>query len=122
MSTHREKLKHLLNGGKLKEEYGTKQLNHDGNLIWENNLESLVIDLENSEIYHEPKWYENIPEQGVLCWVSDIYMDTKKMIYLVNKYNEANEFKFSYGNASCWRYATPLTKAEALQYIMEPQK
>jgi len=67
-------------------------------------------------IYEEPKWYDNIPEWGVLCWVTG----TKKpltsytTIRLIEGLNAYNQF-VSAGNI--WNNAIPLTKEEVMQYI-----
>ena len=31
----------------------------------------------------EPDWWEDIPEHGVLCWVSDIDESVEKMLFLI---------------------------------------
>ena len=48
----------------------------------------------------EPEWYENIPEHGVLCWVSDIDESTRNVIDRITVKNDG------------WRYITPLTNEE----------
>ena len=48
----------------------------------------------------EPAWWENIPEHGVLCWVSDIDESTRNVIDRITVKNDG------------WRYITPLTNEE----------
>jgi hypothetical protein len=117
MSTTKEKIEHLLNGGGLKNGAGIKSLDEKGNLVWKTGNISNLIDFREVEIHHEPKWYENIPEQGVLCWVSDV-IGNKTNIHLITKYIQMNEFPYVTKN-SCYKYATPLMLEEAEQYIME---
>jgi len=51
------------------------------------------------EIYKEPKWYDNTPDGGVLCWI-------KGDIFLI------------YNNSPFANLATPLTKQE-IQVFMD---
>ena len=66
----------------------------------------------------EPKWYENIPEHGVLCFVSDT--DEKPYdlcrLAIIIKYCKG-ELTFLEINYSMWRYATPLTNDEIKQFL-----
>ena len=48
-----------------------------------------------------PEWYENIPEHGVLCWVSD----TDKNIRIIID-------RITVKKKNLWRYITPLTNEE----------
>ena len=60
-------------------------------------------------IYKEPKWYENIPEGGVLCWCKDGETDKPTVASIVEQ-GKSN----GYYTAACkhWIYAEPLTKQE----------
>jgi hypothetical protein len=70
------------------------------------------------EIYEEPKWYENIPEDGVLCWVSDIKKDDKECIAAICHHNEkVNNPYIELGAGVGWKYATPLTKEEIQVFL-----
>lgn len=64
----------------------------------------------------KPEWYENIPEHGVLCWVSDTRSnpssDTALRIITTHK---SGEFEEPFGTE--WAYATPLTDAEIKQFL-----
>jgi len=51
----------------------------------------------------EPDWWENIPEHGVLCWVSDIDESTRDVIERIKVKNG-------------WRYITPLTNEEIEEF------
>ena len=66
-------------------------------------------DCENWQIYKEPKWYENIPEGGVLCFVGD--NDNSVSVGLVIGYDPEKTFKFR--TKLCgWKVAKLLTKQE----------
>jgi hypothetical protein len=59
------------------------------------------------------EWYENIPEQGVLCYVS--HEDTTKpYISVITSYNR-NHFRTSEG--CMYKKAIPLTEEEVKQFI-----
>lgn len=62
-----------------------------------------------------PKWYENIPEHGRLCWV----YDSKKIkcIARICQYIPEKELSFIDDLPSPWKYATPLTDDEIKQFL-----
>ena len=61
------------------------------------------------QIYKEPKWYENIPEGGVLCWIGD--NDNSVSVGLVIDYDPESKYKFR--TRLCgWKVAKPLTFPE----------
>lgn len=60
----------------------------------------------------EPEWWENIPEHGVLCWVSDLCDYPKMYISLVLEYRKDEMKKFWLGERGAFRYAVPLTNEE----------
>lgn len=124
MSTDREKLEHLLNGGKLKAgTAGYKHLDELGNLKWVDSIQSGIINLNDSEIYHEQKWYENIPEQGVLCWISDFDENSKSIMHIITRYDKNRDHSnFISKSQTQWRYATPVTADEIEKCILENQK
>lgn len=72
------------------------------------------------EIYEEPKeWYENIPEQGILCWVTTSYGDTRVNPVLIIKYVPEHEFGFKFRTigGDHLPIAIPLTLEEIDKYI-----
>jgi hypothetical protein len=121
MSTDKEKMQHLIDGGRLIYQGVKKHLDSDGKLIAEYGEPIALFLISENEIYHEPKWYDNIPGEGVLCWVSDTYQSEYKIVCLINKYIKEREFKFC-SMFSSWTYATPITIEEANKYILEKQK
>jgi hypothetical protein len=74
------------------------------------------------EKYVEPsKWYENIPKQGILCWVW-YKGDKGKDIAIVLSYDKNERRPFNTKNAEMledcgYDFATPLTEEEVKQYI-----
>lgn len=59
----------------------------------------------------EIKWDENIPEEGVLCWVSDTSPNSRRYAEIIISKKE--EEGYSYWTDECgWTYATPVTKEE----------
>ena len=67
------------------------------------------------QIYKEPKWYENIPDGGVLCWCKDGESD-KEVTDIVTEQGSANGYFTP--NLKHWIYATPLTLQE-IQVFMD---
>jgi len=66
-------------------------------------------------IYEEPKWYDNIPRCGVLCFVTNSKGVITETIRLILGINEHNQY-ISHGGL--WNNAVPLTKEEVMQYIL----
>lgn len=68
-------------------------------------------------IKQEPKWYENIPAHGVLCWVKD-YEEQEPSLVLVTGYGKMHESmgKFK-NNRGAWCCAEPLTNEEIKQFL-----
>lgn len=63
------------------------------------------------------EWYEkDFPPTGILCWVSD--NDKKIRIDAVLQYNRKAYMKF-YTYTYSYIYATPLTKEEVLERLLE---
>jgi len=65
--------------------------------------------------YVEPQWYDNIPEQGILCWVWDgDYAD--KRVTVIRRYAKDS---YEEGGTSTWFWynAIPLTHEEVEELI-----
>lgn len=65
-------------------------------------------------IYKEPKWYENIPDGGVLCWTGDCGEIVKDIPSLITNHNGE---KFVSVMDCLWGKAIPLTKQEIQVYL-----
>lgn len=64
------------------------------------------------------EWYENIPEHGVLCWVSDINASLKVAIgIIISKHHGEYPSLFKATDATTWVYAKPLTDDEIKQFL-----
>lgn len=64
-----------------------------------------------------PKWYENIPEHGVLCWINDIDPQHRNLISIITDYDSNSKLRFRRKNLGGWQYATPLTDDEIKQFL-----
>lgn len=67
----------------------------------------------------EIPWYENIPEQGKLCWVS--HKDSRnKQTQIIHDYRDTHITKFFSNYTAEWYYeATPLTNEEIKQFLQD---
>ena len=85
-------------------------------------MHGLVVEIDEVLKEHEPKWYENLPEQGRLCWVSDDDVpdnpNVRRDIRAIVAYVEGDS-KGAYRTAfrGWWRYAIPLTDEEIKQFL-----
>lgn len=65
-----------------------------------------------------PKWYENIPSHGVLCWVHDTIeypnSSTSSLAVIRDLSIDGNYMDYLFNE---WFYATPLTKEEIKQFL-----
>jgi len=55
-------------------------------------------------------WYEDIPKQGIVCWVSNTSTSVKERLAVIISYDKANKYGLS--TSSFTLYATPLTNDE----------
>ena len=69
------------------------------------------------------EWYDDIPEQGIFCWVHDYHKDRKDNISLIKEYDSTRENKFinfrSEARIVSFYFATPLTQEELLERCYE---
>ena len=56
----------------------------------------------------ESHWYDNIPEEGVLCWVADDEDNTKVLAVFIHSIDGG----FKEKDSCCWNYANPVTSAD----------
>lgn len=63
----------------------------------------------------EPKWYDNIPEQGVLCWCKNLE-DSEPTLCAIVGYIPEDTYKFQ-SNVINWKYAEPATLDELTKYV-----
>lgn len=75
--------------------------------------------------YQEPavtNWYDNIPPQGVLCWVSDGIGQPTRFIHAgmdtITAYRRGTRAQFI--STVRWCYATPVTQEEVNELIYNP--
>ena len=90
------------------------KLNERGRLVNQNGdlSEQLFAVPANWSIYKEPKWYENIPDGGVLCWVNG-----EKIVDSITDYDSDFKNRFTSANDN-FHSAKPLTKQE-IQVFMD---
>ena len=112
---HCELIKAWADGAKIQREYYGAWITEDMP-VWSESDEF--------RIKPEPKWYEQIPEHGVLCWCSDLSEERTikgnngKLLDRIRKFysNSPYPFEGSYDN---WEYATPLTNDEIRKFLRE---
>ena len=119
MKNQREIYEALLAGGALKVGNNKIYLDGGGFLTSEgaDDFPSVFTPASKYEIYKEPKWYENIPDGGVLCW-HERY--GRKFIIHIVAYDKE---QFISKHGGIYRTATLLTKQE-IQIFMDnaPEK
>ena len=65
----------------------------------------------------EPEWFESIPEQGVLCWVSDTFDSPDKDSRIDIIVHRRSRDTYISHKGCCWVYAIPLTNTEIQQFL-----
>lgn len=98
--------------GKLYIDLGRFMYKHE-----EVGTEQLDIDIWVGEVLTIPeKWYDNIPEEGVLCWVGDT-KKSKEMAKVIAQYCPELEGRGAYRDEQLctWYYATPVKKSECYE-------
>jgi hypothetical protein len=60
------------------------------------------------------KWYDNIPEGGVYCWVKNFHYGEDTIKKIIERLPETHAFagEFKAEGGRIWKYATPVTKAD----------
>lgn len=113
---------HLLAGKKIRcvEDMQVYELEEDGNLhtCYNPNMPGIW------EPYEEPKWYENIPQQGILCWGNNGTDTSDREVVLIVEYKPDCLFSPEYKYRTLthgWKEATPLTFEEAVNLIYNPR-
>lgn len=66
----------------------------------------------------ETQWYDDIPNHGILCWVSDDEHDLKAHIGIVKRYIPQDTYGF-YTTYTHFIHAQPVTKEEMKVLINE---
>lgn len=92
----------------------------DGRIFYSDGDECHVGKLETPtlwKIYTGPKWYENIPDGGVLCWGGSL---STRLISIVGYCHDMDYFIDSLGER--WRNATPLTIDEIQVFMNNTPK
>ena len=67
-----------------------------------------------------PKWYENIPEQGILCWYGDKYHNLptdSKCITIITRYFSGDAEPFMSISGFRHENCVPLTNEEIKQFL-----
>ncbi len=62
------------------------------------------------------KWYEKMPFEKTLCWVSNTHKNPAEgyTIRVITCYHKGYKYPFYSGDDETWRYAVPLTNEEML--------
>ncbi len=104
----------LINAAKF-----TVRLKDNGDLeyaedrIYGNVFNAVFKYVEDWQIYKEPKWYENIPDGGVLCWVKN----REDRSFYANPHTIRTFSGSHYIGYELWLFAKPLTKQEIQVFI-----
>ena len=99
MKNQREIYEALLAGETLKLGNQTLKLDEEKGILvvkGEGDISYIFSTPDEYEIYKEPKWYENIPEGGVLCWIGD--NDNSVSVGLVIDYDPESKYNFTYAS------------------------
>lgn len=117
MKNHIEIYKCLIDGGMLISSDGCKvKLDPiTGFLINEKGFrESIYFDRpENWKEYKDTQWYNNIPDEGILCWVDDYNDYTKDTATII----KSKKLNFIGLEGSFWKFATPVKPEECFQCL-----
>ena len=111
MKTTQECWQALIDGEALKNNSGVTAYLVDGMVFGGWNFKRPEL----WSIYTTPKWYENIPEVGVLCWCWDINKERVSMRVVIN-YVPLTPYPFKV-RSNEYQNAEPLTKQEIQQLL-----
>jgi len=113
MKNQREIYEALLAGETLVSNDGHEvNITDNGNLTTRGSITSFVYPSD-WQIHKEPKWYENIPDGGVLCWCYDV-----GDVAVIRNIKRLNGLNTDQQSINFWNKAIPLTKQE-IQLFMD---
>ena len=114
MKNQREIYEALLAGETLDNGGFTVQLGFNGTLLddEDDKINLTFSDPSRWKIYKKPKWYENIPDGGVLCWADEIH----DMPATIVRFSDADKM-FVSGWGARYSRSTPLTKQEIQKFM-----
>lgn len=92
---------------------GERYLSGDTVLSWDRNFKSHNLYI----VVVKCSWWETIPEQGILCWVSDRANETKHLdVVLAHSYDGHYQFIASKNR---YKYARPIMGEEITKFLIE---
>jgi hypothetical protein len=119
MKSYGNVIKYLIEGKTLVSRDGLfVRLDFDGNQV-DLKGNPVTFSFLNPEIwseYKEPQWYDNIPNEGVLCWLSSDVTDKKLIAGVVIRYENHGKPLF-HTNFSSYYHATPVKPEECYKEI-----
>lgn len=80
---------------------------------------NFIIDCDDVYATKTPEWYDNIPEQGILCEAWDDNSDIK-YFRIIKKYHSSQRRKFVDINGLEWHNAVPVTLDDIKELIYDP--
>ena len=115
MNNQREIYEALLAGETLDNGGFTVQLGFNGTLLddEDDKINLTFSDPSRWKIYKKPKWYENIPDGGVLCWC----WDSKESCKVVAPVLRQDEYGFKIDSDDHFQFSSPLTKQEIQVFL-----
>lgn len=121
--TIKEIMEWLIDGNKIicKENGYIIKLNNSGNFARLVNDEyqelAYTPNLALFEKYEEPVWYDNIPEQGILCWVNG------DLVAIITEFSHTiSGVQYKRKNGMMYTIAKPFTYDELMQYFYNPDQ
>jgi len=122
IQTEQDLLQYLMQGYILTCSNGKRYITFEhGNIVFVSNNESVKIWITIQDLYQLykdgwklflncDKWWRNIPEDGIWCWVSNIDKNRRDNIQKVFGCLEISDYYSFKTNFDSFKYAIPLTK------------
>jgi hypothetical protein len=90
-----------------------------GDMYWTTDDRNFKTSNPDYEYKIKRNWYEEIPNGGILCWVSDGDISEKFRVRLITSFINHSHYRFRDAEDFIWTYATPLTTVESHKHSPE---
>lgn len=79
------------------------------------NSPHMLSDPKHWDVRKPKHWFDNIPEEGIICWVWDSH-EVIKTLQVIHEFNPEGTWPFYDRGADCgWQYAQPVKPEECYQ-------
>jgi hypothetical protein len=65
------------------------------------------------------EWFDNIPKNGIACWVADVENDLDERIKIIVGYDPDESYPFESNDSCSWKYAIPFSNEDVKKFVYQ---